>query len=209
MAGATVRQLEVDTGTIGIERRAMAGGRWSWTWSCATSQGTSSGPAIRPAAWIHVTALDGQGRTVFESGRMGETGLIEGNDSDGAANTFEPHYERLTSADQVQIYESIIGTPAGAPTTGLLLATQYLEDNRVLPRGFEETAGEETAVLGGVADEQDFIGGEDRVSYRVQAWAQNLAPYQTPEPQRFVRYYNAPASVSSVVVARASSPVRH
>ena len=38
----------------------------------------------------------------------------------------------------MQIYESIMGTPAGAPTTGLLQATQYLKDNRLLPRGFDK-----------------------------------------------------------------------
>ena len=31
-----------------------------------------------------------------------------------------------------------MGTPAGAPTTGLLQATQYLKDNRLLPRGFDK-----------------------------------------------------------------------
>ena len=140
---------------------------------------------------------------------------------------FEPHYEQITSADQVQIYESIMGTPAGAPTTGLLQATQYLKDNRLLPRGFnKQTAAAEIAVFGGAAADPDFNGEEDRVRYRVAAagaayvqvelryqpigyrWAQNLAPYKAPEPQKFVEYFNAVASVSSVVVARASSPVR-
>ena len=151
---------------------------------------------------------------MFESGRVSVSGLIEGNASDAAAETFEPHYEQITSADQVQIYESIMGTPAGAPTTGLLQATQYLKDNRLLPRGFDkQTAAAEIAVFGGAAADRDFIGEADRVRYRVVAagavnihvelryqpigyrWAQNLAPYKAPEPQRFVSYYNAVASV--------------
>jgi hypothetical protein len=171
--------------------------------------------------------MDRQGRIVFESGQVSGSGLIEGNASDAAADTFETHYEQITSADQVQIYESIMGTPAGVPTTGLLQATQYLKDNRLLPRGFNKlTAASEIAVFGGAAADPDFNGEEDHVRYRAAAagaasvqvelryqpigyrWAQNLAPYQAPEPQRFVRYYNALAAASSVVVARAASPVR-
>ena len=158
---------------------------------------------------------------------MSASGLVEGNASDAAADAFEPHYEQITSADQVQIYESIMGTPAGAPTTGLLQATQYLKDNRLLPRGFDkQTAAAEIAVFGGAAADPDFSGEGDRVRYRVVGagaasvdvelryqpigfrWAQNLAPYKAAEPQKFVGYYKALASVSSVVVARASSPVR-
>ena len=127
----------------------------------------------------------------------------------------------------MQIYESVMGTPAGAPTTGLLQATQYLKDNRLLPRGFnKQTAAAEIAVFGGAVADPDFNGEEDRVRYRTAAagaervhvelryqpigyrWAQNLAAYQALEPQRFVRYFNAVASASSVVVAQASSPVR-
>jgi hypothetical protein len=184
---------------------------------------------VRPArrAWIHVTVRDRQGRAVFESGRVTETGLIEGNASDAAAGTFEPHYEQITAADQVQIYESVMGTPAGVPTTGLLQATQYLKDNRLPPRGFDkQTAAPEIAVSGGAATDPDFTGHGDRVRYRVAAagaaavevelryqpigyrWAQNLAAYEAAEPKKFVEYYNAVAPASSVVVARASSAVR-
>jgi hypothetical protein len=120
-----------------------------------------------------------------------------------------------------------MGTPALVPTTGLLQATQYLKDNRLLPRGFnKQTAAAEIAVFGGAAADADFIGGEDRVRYRVKAsgatsvqielkyqpigyrWAQNLVSYKAAEPQAFVKYYDALASTSSVVTARASSHVR-
>ena len=43
------------------------------------------------------------------------------------------------------------------------------------------------------------------IGYR---WAQNLVPYDAPEPKRFVGYFNALASSSSVVVARASRAIR-
>ena len=227
-ARATVRQLEEETATISIERATMAGDTLELDVVVRNLTGHKF-PTGYPSrrAWIHVTATDRQGRIVFESGRVSGSGLVEGNASDAAADTFEPHYEQITSADQVQIYESIMGTPAGAPTTGLLQATQYLKDNRLLPRGFDkQTAAAEIAVFGGAAADPDFTGEADRVRYRVAAagaasvqvelryqpigyrWAQNLAPYKAAEPQKFVRYYNAVASASSVVVARASSPVR-
>ena len=227
-ARATLRQLEEDTATISIERAAMAGDTLELDVVVRNLTGHKF-PTGYPSrrAWIHVTATNREGRTVFESGRVSGSGFVEGNASDAAGDTFEPHYEEITSADQVQIYESIMGTPASAPTTGLLQATQYLKDNRLLPRGFDKpTAAAEIAVVGGAFADPDFRGESDRIRYRVGAvgaasihvelryqpigyrWAQNLAPYKAAEPQKFVGYYNAVASASSVVVARALSSVR-
>jgi hypothetical protein len=64
----------------------------------------------------------------------------------------------------VQVYESVMGTPSGTRTTGLLQATRYLKDNRLLPRGFDKTTvAPEIAVIGDAAADDDFVGGEDRV----------------------------------------------
>jgi hypothetical protein len=223
-AHATVRQLQQDTGTIGIERATLAAGTLELDVVVRNLTGHKF-PTGYPSrrAWIHVTVQDRQGRTVFESGSVTGAGLIEGNDSDAAPVTFEPHYQEITRADQVQIYESLMGTPAGVPTTGLLQATQYLKDNRLLPRGFDkQTAAPEIAVYGGAAADPDFTGEGDRVRYRIAVaevavvevelryqpiayrWAQNLAPYPAAETRKFVNYYNAVAAASSVVIARAS-----
>jgi len=112
------------------------------------------------------------------------------------------------------------------PTTGLLQATSFLKDNRLLPRGFDKaTADADIAVVGDARSDADFRDGGDRVRYVVPAegagpfrvdvelryqpiayrWAQNLGRYDAPEPARFLRYYNAGASGSSVVVATASA----
>ena len=100
--------------------------------------------------WLHVTVRDRNGRPVFESGAITPTGLIQGNDNDADATKFEPHYTEIRQPDQVQIYESIMGDPAGAPTTGLLTAVRYLKDNRLLPRGFDKaTADADIQVVGG------------------------------------------------------------
>jgi hypothetical protein len=141
---------------------------------------------------------------------------------------FEPHYEEITQPDQVQIYESIMGTPAGQPTTGLLQATQYLKDNRLLPRGFDKaSAAAEIGVFGGAIRDADFVGEGDRVRYRVPVaaagpivvdvelryqpiafrWARNLASYTAAEPKAFTSYYDAIAPASSLGVARATRRV--
>lgn len=227
-ARATERQLAEETATIAVARAAMAGDTLELDVVVRNSTGHKF-PTGYPSrrAWIHVTATDRQGRTVFESGRVSARGSVDGNDNDAEGTTFEPHYDQITRAGQVQIYESIMGTPAGRPTTGLLQATQYLKDNRLLPRGFDKrSAAAEIAVFGAAAADPDFDADGDRVRYRVPAagavqvvaelryqpigfrWAQNLVPYAAAEPQRFVGYFNAVAAASSVVVSRASSPVR-
>ena len=111
---ATIRQLEKDTATVAIERAAVADGTLSFEVQVTNLTGhkfPTGFPSRR--AWLHVTVRDRQGRALFESGRVTETGSIAGNDSDAAADAFEPHYDEITRPDQVQIYESIMGTPAG------------------------------------------------------------------------------------------------
>jgi len=163
---------------------------------------------------------------VFESGAVDATGAIQGNDSDVDPRRFEPHYEQVTSADQVQIYEPILGDRNGVPTTGLLTATQYLKDNRLLPRGFDKaTADAEIDVYGTAARDDDFSSGGDRVRYvvpvqgpgpyRVQVellyqtigyrWATNLEGYDAPEPRRFVSYYRSMSDAATVRIAAASA----
>lgn len=226
-ARATIRQLEQETATVTIDQAAVRGGTLAFDVLVTNLTGHKF-PTGYPSrrAWLHVTVRDRSGTAVFESGAVTPAGAIAGNDGDTAAAAFEPHHQEIVSPDAVQIYESIMGTPAGAPTTGLLQATQYLKDNRVLPRGFvKSTAGAEIAVVGGAAADADFTGQGDRVRYRLPVstaatievelryqsigyrWARNLAAYDAPEPKRFVGYYDEMAAHSSVVVARAARSV--
>jgi hypothetical protein len=226
-ARATVRQLERDTATLGIERAVAADGtlRVDVVVRNLTGHKFPTGYPSR-RAWLHFIARDANGLPVFESGRVAGTGQIDGNGSDANPRDVEPHFDEITSADDVQIYESVMGTPSGMPTTGLLQATRYLKDNRLLPRGFDKsTAAGEIAVVGSAFDDDDFTGGEDRVRFRIPAagvvsvvvelryqpigyrWARNLEPYEAAEPRAFLRYYDALASSSSVVVATASRTI--
>jgi hypothetical protein len=227
-ARASIRQLQQDTAELGVSAPRVESGTLAFDVTIRNLTGHKF-PTGYPSrrTWLHVTVRDAQGRVTFESGAFEPTGAIGGNDADADPATFEPHYEEITRADQVQIYEPILGDRTGAPTTGLLTAVRYLKDNRLLPRGFDKhTAAAEIAVHGGAQADADFAGGSDRVRYRVPAagasphrvevelryqpiayrWAHNLERYDAPEPKRFVRYYTADASESSVVVATTKSP---
>ena len=226
-ARATVRQLEQDTASLSVSSPRLVGTTLSFDVDVRNLTGHKF-PTGYPSrrTWLHATVRDGQGRVVFESGAVSESGAIQGNDSDANPLTLEPHYDRITRSDQVQIYEPILGDRSGAPTTGLLTATQYLKDNRLLPRGFDKTTADpQIGVYGDARSDDDFRGGGDRVHYAIEVgasgpytvdvelryqsiayrWAHNLERYDAPEPKRFVSYYNATSAGSSVIVAKASA----
>jgi hypothetical protein len=226
-ARATIRQLENDTATVVIDQAVVGDGSLAIDVVVRNLTGHKF-PTGYPSrrAWLHVTVRDAAGGVLFESGRVTDAGLIEGNDNDSSADAFEPHHVQITGPQEVQIFESIMGTPAGRPTTGLLRATQYLKDNRLLPRGFDkQTADRDIGVFGAASTDTDFTGNGDRVQYRVAVrnpatvdvelryqpiayrWAQNLGQYDANEPRSFHDYFNSLASFSSVVVARASRDV--
>ncbi|MCO6451793.1 MAG: hypothetical protein J5I90_13495 [Caldilineales bacterium] len=126
----------------------------------------TSYPARR--AWLHITLRDARGEPVFESGRALSYGGILDNDNDLDSENYEPHYDVVTSPDQVQIYEAIIGDGEGEVTYTLLDAEQYVKDNRLPPIGFDKaTANPDIAVAGGAATDANFVGGSDTVTYEM------------------------------------------
>jgi hypothetical protein len=228
-ANATIRQLQHDTATLTVSAPIRSASSLAFDVDIHNLTGHKL-PTGYPSRrlWLHVTVKDERGEPLFESGAIRSTGAIAGNDSDENALRYEPHYDEITRSDQVQIYEPILGGLDGMPTTGLLTATQYLKDNRLLPRGFDKTtAAAEIGVYGGARNDADFTGGGDRVRYRIPVsatgrltidvelryqtiayrWAQNLERYNAVEPQRFVQYYSATAAGSSVVMVTARSQV--
>jgi hypothetical protein len=229
-ARATVQQVERETAAVTIERAERIDGSLDLEIAVTNLTGhkfPSGHPSRR--AWLHVTVRGTAGRVLFESGGLAPRGSIEGNDNDATAAAFEPHYEVITQPDQVQIYEAILGTPAGIPTTGVLTATQYLKDSRLLPRGFDKkTAAKEISAFGAAVRDADFTGGGDRVRYRIPVsaqgevtveielryqpigfrWAQGLSAYDEAEPKAFLAYFDSLAASSSVVSARATRRIR-
>jgi hypothetical protein len=226
-ARATIRQLQEDTATLRVSEPQLDAGRLAFDVRVTNLTGHKF-PTGYPSrrTWLHVTVRNAAGGVVFESGRINDNGSIDGNDNDVDATRYEPHYEEITAPDQVQIYEPILGDRNGTPTTGLLTATQYLKDSRLLPRGFDKaTAPAEIAVAGGARSDTDFGSGGDVTRYRVTVsgegphrvevelryqsigyrWASNLAAVNADEPARFVSYYRATAPGSSVVIANATA----
>ena len=111
---------------------------------------------------------DADGRPVFESGRPEADGSIVGNAADADPAAFEPHYDLITAADQVQVYEPIMGDTDGHVTYTLLRVATYLKDNRLLPAGANKAGlPAEIAVRGEAAQDASFAAGGDRISYRV------------------------------------------
>ncbi len=178
-------------------------------------------------AWLHFVVRDRNGQTVFESGKINPDGSVVGNDNDADKTKYEPHYREITSSDQVEIYEDILGDQGGRVTTGLLNGIRYLKDDRLLPHGFDKnTAIADVAVVGDAREAPNFTGGSDTVRYSVPLgsaegpfhieaelwyqpigfrWAHNLEPYQAMEPQRFVSWYNAMSTETGTVLAKAEA----
>jgi hypothetical protein len=222
-ASATIAQLQQQTASLTIARAQADSGQLAIDVTVRNLTGHKL-PTAYPSrrAWLHVTIRDSDGRVIFESGAIEPSGLIRGNDNDADGRRFEPHYTEIRSDDEVQIYESVMQDMHGEVTTGLLRGTEYIKDNRLLPRGFDKaTAMRDIAVRGAAQQDTDFIGESDRVRYlvnittrsgpfRVSAalryqpiayrWAENLRLYDAAETRRFVNWYREMANGSSQVL---------
>jgi hypothetical protein len=225
-AERTREHLSSATATIAIRSLSIADGTVSFDVSVQNRAGHKL-PTAYPSrrAWLHVEVTDQHGGTVFESGAPQPDGSIAGNDNDANATAFEPHYEEIVSADQVQIYEPVLLNYKGEITTSLLSAASFAKDNRIPPLGFDKTsAPHEVAVHGRATDDADFDSGGDMVHYEIGTsngvesvtvsarlmfqtisyrWAHNLKAYDTFETNRFSGYYEDNASLSAALLAEA------
>jgi len=227
-ARATIGQLQSTTASVGVTNVVRDEGtlRFDVTVENLTGHKFPTGYPSR-RAWLHVTV---RGESiVFESGAVRPDGSIQGNDHDADATRFEPHYEEIREASEVQVYEAVMTDAGGKVTTGLLSGMAFVKDNRLLPRGFDKaSATPAIAVRGAAAGDADFRAGGDRVRYVVNLegrqgpltvdaelrfqpisfrWAANLRRYEAAETRRFVSYYDSMAASSSVEIARASTRI--
>jgi hypothetical protein len=167
--------------------------------------------------WIHFTVRDADGEVIFESGEYQSDGMILENDNDQDPGTYEHHYDLISQEDQVQIYEPILVNSLDEVTTHLLRVSYYAKDNRLLPDGFEkQDAAEEIDVHGQAGGDEDFLGGGDRLMYRIDTggaegplsievellmqsigfrWAVNHREAGTEESDEFMRYYEATSNL--------------
>jgi len=224
-AQETSRNLTMDSSRVAITRAESAGARLEAAVELTNLAGHKL-PTAYPSrrAWLHLTVKDRNGQTVFESGALKPDGSIAGNINDSDPTRYEPHYERINSEDQVQIYEAIMVDPKDRVTTGLLEAIRFAKDNRIPPMGFDKASAQTDIAVQGKADaDTDFTGGSDTVRYvvpvtagsgpfSIQAelwyqpigfrWAQNLKQQQAAEIDRFVSYFNANSRQSGIVMAK-------
>jgi hypothetical protein len=227
----TLQHLKTESARLTIEAAGRNAGRLVIDLAVANLSGHKL-PTGYPSrrAWIHFTVRDGSGGLVFESGGVTPEGRIPGNDNDDDGSRLEPHHLEISRADDVQIYEAIMADPAGGVTTGLLKATSYVKDNRLLPRGFDKSrAHADIAVYGAAHEDENFTGDGDRIRYTIDTgtvrgpftveatllfqpiafrWAQNLAAYEAPETQRFVGYFRSMAASSYAQLARATAEIK-
>jgi hypothetical protein len=117
--------------------------------------------------WLNFKVTDSNNNIVFESGRINSDGSIVGADNDTDPAIFEPHYDLITSDDQVQIYEPVMADSDNQITYTLLRGAQYLKDNRLTPQGFNKlSVPSDVAVRGLAFNDDNFNQGSDEITYR-------------------------------------------
>lgn len=154
--------------------------------------------------------------TLFFSGRMdNDFELLQQNSGP------EPHYDRIFSEEQVQIYELVLGDVNGNVTTVLERAASALKDNRLVPKGFSKNheVYDTTQLSGAVLSDPNFNqnngqegSGTDQLTFAIpmngyfgpvqaqvfvlyqsipQRWLKELFDYSSPEIDTFKNMYLA------------------
>ncbi|MBI1225378.1 MAG: T9SS type A sorting domain-containing protein [Bacteroidetes bacterium] len=104
-------------------------------------------------AFIQFMVQTEAGDTVFVSGKMDENYEVLGQNP-----SYEPHYQTISSEDQVQIYEMVMGDVNNNVTTVLERADHSIKDNRLPPLGFAQShpAYDTTTIAGAALSDPDF-----------------------------------------------------
>lgn len=95
--------------------------------------------------FLELTVVSEAGATLWASGRTNALGVIlNGTTADPLPTEkgvlqrdFQPHYQRITRGDQVQIYQEVIKDSDGYLTTSFLRRVDPVKDNRIRPTGFD------------------------------------------------------------------------
>jgi len=220
----TAEQLQQRSAQLALEDLRREGATLSFD-AAVTNLAGHKLPTGFPSrrAWIHLVVRDATGAERFSSGAPQPDGTIQGNDNDADPASYERHHREISRPDQVQIYESILGTVGGRVTTTLLQGAGYLKDNRLLPAGLERSELEDSfSIRGEAVADLDFDQGGERVRYEIDLggaqgpfdvearllyqsvaarWERNLAAVDAPEVQAFTqasaRVANEPTLLAS------------
>ena len=144
----------------------------------ATGHKFPTGVALR-RAFIELKVVSGD-KTLWASGATDAWGTLGVLDDGkftplaselGDTKTFQPHYETISSQDQVQIYEEINSDSSDHVTTSFLGVKKPLKDNRILPQGWRANGpdAEFTQPIGGALKDKDYTdgSGSDSVRYEI------------------------------------------
>lgn len=143
----TLPWRNADTAHIDVKLTNLAGHKFP-----------SGYPARR--AWVQLLVTNTAGDTLYNNGQPMANGDIAGHDG-----AWQPHHDRITSANQVQVYEMVMGDVNGNHTTVLARAKEPLKDNRLAPEGFSvaHSAYDTTRIVGHAATDPDFNHDADGI----------------------------------------------
>jgi hypothetical protein len=164
---AILDQAAQRTATIDVREVRVSGPTLGATVTVTNKTGHKfpSGVSFR-RAFVDFRVLDAVGKTLWESGRTNEAGVITDQKGEPVAGEMwwkpdcsarltstqhQPHFQTITRQDQAQIYQELNtappkdatpahckagATPQGDLTTSFLAICGRLKDNRLLPEGF-------------------------------------------------------------------------
>jgi hypothetical protein len=96
--------------------------------------------------FLEFLVLDKDDNTLWASGRTNKLGMILDGTSDRVLRSesfvknpkaWQPHYEKITSGSQVQVYQEVILDSERNITTSFLRRVHHVKDNRIRPKGFD------------------------------------------------------------------------
>ncbi len=150
---------DADTAFVDVKLTNLAGHKFP-----------SGYPARR--AWVELLLTNAANDTLYRNGAWDSSYEVVGHDAQ-----WEPHHDVITTADQVQIYEMVMGDVNGDKTTVLERADVKLKDNRLVPELFStshytyDTSYIANVGAGDVDFNKDDMGvegsGSDIVHYHV------------------------------------------
>lgn len=179
--------------------------------------------------FVEMTVKDVDDIIIFHSGAMDENFQLIHEDA-----SYESHYNVISSEEQVQIYEMVMGDIDHTVTTVLERANFHLKDNRIPPLGFTSShnAYDTIQIVGQAETDPDFNklsgvegNGRDKLHFHIPVngysgqlkiavklhyqtvssrWLENMFSYSSDEIDAFQAYY-IEADKTPVLMAADSS----
>lgn len=226
---ATLRMLQHKTLDIKLEAGSVMNDSMNFSLQLSNKAGhkfPSGYPARR--AWVEFEVKNEFGETIFHSGKTNPDYSLVGENPN-----YEPHYDRITQPDQVQIYEMVPVDVDGIFTNVLERGATAIKDNRLAPQGFRtDDPVYDTTRIVNIGNDPNFNrfpngtegSGSDilhfrlpnngytgRLSVQARVWYQSLPPkwmapmfaFSSPEIDTFRTMFEA-ADQSPTLIAEAS-----